>query len=173
MIRGEKVSLRPVRETDLDSLFELINDLDLRGEYLDGKIYTEVDFKNRFHRHGFWEEEEGFLLICAAERVVGRIGYSKTMPYFNGLELWYMIFKPEDRNKGYTSEALRLMVKYLFNTRPINRLQLLTDSQNQASRRVAEKCGFTFEGTARGAVFHRGEHHSQDFFSILREEVDL
>lgn len=173
MIRGEKIILRTVRESDLDFLYTEINDLDNRGEYLTRQLFSEVDFKNHFFKHGFWDEDEGFLLICVDEKIVGRIGYSRTMSYFNGLELWYIIFNPEDRNKGYTCEAVRLMMEYLFTTRPINRLQILTDSDNKASRRVAEKCGFTYEGTARGAVYHRGEHHSQDIFSILRSEVVL
>jgi len=171
MIRGEKIQLRTVRETDLDALFSLISDLSNRGAFLTRELPSESGFHHQFREHGFWGPDEGFLLICADGRIVGRIGYSRTMAYFNGLELWYAIFDPADRNQGYTTEAITLMVKYLFSTRSINRLQIATDAGNAASKHVAQKCGFQYEGTARKAVYHCGEHRDQDIYSILRDEV--
>lgn len=173
MIRGKKIALRTVRETDLDELFALVSDIQNRGEFLTGELLSEVDFKNQFHKHGFWGEDEGFFLICVENKIVGRIGYSRTMPYFNALEVWYAIFDQADRNKGYTTEAVLLMVKHLFSTHKINRLQLVADAMNGASKRVAEKCGFKYEGTARKALFNLGEHRDMDIFSILRDELNL
>jgi RimJ/RimL family protein N-acetyltransferase len=173
MIRGEKVILRTVREADIEELYALVNDVQNRGEFLTGELLSEIDFKNLFLKHGFWGEDEGFLLICVENKIVGRVGYSRTMPYFDALEVWYGIFDPADRNKGYTTEAISLLVRYLFSTRKINRLQLVADAMNGASKRVAEKCGFKFEGTARKALFNRGEHRDMDIFSVLRGEVNL
>jgi ribosomal-protein-alanine N-acetyltransferase len=42
---------------------------------------------------------------------------------------------------------------------------------NTGSKRVAEKCGYRFEGVARGAVFHRGVYQDMEVYSILREEA--
>ncbi len=173
MLRGEKVVLRTVCEADLPDLYNLVNDVQNRGEFLTGELISEVDFKNQFNKHGFLGDDEGFLLICAENKIVGRVGYSRTMPYFDALEVWYGIFDPADRNKGYTTEALSLMVRHLFSTRKINRLQLVADSMNGASKRVAEKCGFKYEGTARQALFNRGEHRDMDIYSLLRAEVNL
>jgi len=173
MIRGDKIILRTVRESDLDDLFTLVNEVKNRGEFLTGELYSEVDFKNQFRTHGFWGEDEGFLLICVGDKIVGRIGFSRTMPYFDSLEIWYAIFNPADWNKGYSTQAVSLMVKYLFSTRKINRIQLVTDARNGASKRVAEKCGFKYEGTARKALFNQGEHHDMEIYSLLRDEVNL
>jgi RimJ/RimL family protein N-acetyltransferase len=41
---------------------------------------------------------------------------------------------------------------------------------NLGSSRVAEKCGFTYEGTMRKATFNQGEYHSLRLYSLLREE---
>ena len=69
------------------------------------------------------------------------------------------------------TEALSLLVRYLFDTKKVNRLELTTLVGNAASKRVAEKCGFKSEGIARQAVFHRGENVDLERFSILREEA--
>jgi RimJ/RimL family protein N-acetyltransferase len=42
---------------------------------------------------------------------------------------------------------------------------------NSGSRRVAEKCGFQHEGTARGAWYNQGRHHDVEIYSILHSEV--
>ena len=70
------------------------------------------------------------------------------------------------------TEALSLLARYLFETRTIRRLQLSVVVGNLASKRVAEKCGFTSEGIARKAVFLRGEHRDLEWFSLLREEAE-
>ena len=53
----------------------------------------------------------------------------------------------------------------------INRVQILLLSPNIASKRVAEKCGFKFEGIARGAFFHNGGNHDVEVYSILRDWI--
>jgi [ribosomal protein S5]-alanine N-acetyltransferase len=60
----------------------------------------------------------------------------------------------------------------LFDTRKIRRLQLTVVVGNLASKRVAEKCGFTREGIARKAVFLRGQNVDLEWFSLLREEAE-
>ena len=42
--------------------------------------------------------------------------------------------------------------------------------ENGASRRVAEKCGFVLEGTARGAFFNDGRNQDVVFYSLLRTD---
>lgn len=64
------------------------------------------------------------------------------------------------------------LVRHLFSTRTITRIQILVLPANLASKRVAEKCSFKFEGLARGAFYHRGKNQDVEIYSILREEVE-
>jgi [ribosomal protein S5]-alanine N-acetyltransferase len=68
------------------------------------------------------------------------------------------------------SEAVRLLTHYLFDTRKVNRIQLVIHPENGASRRVAEKNGFLAEGTMRGAWYHRGQYHDVAIYALLRNE---
>ena len=63
------------------------------------------------------------------------------------------------------------MTKFLFDSKQVNRLRLMIDPGNVASRRVAEKCGYRREGTARGSVYHHGRIHDMDMYAILRDEA--
>ena len=172
MIRGKNITLRTVRETDLDALYTALSDLASRGAYFPLSLMSETAFKREFHAHGFWSNDAGRLLICDAEdRLLGSIWYFQAVPYYDGLEMGYHLFDVGRRNTGIMTEALLLCAHYLFAARKINRLQLAIMRPNTASKRVAEKCGFTFEGVARGAIFHRGANHDLEIYSLVRADL--
>jgi ribosomal-protein-alanine N-acetyltransferase len=65
---------------------------------------------------------------------------------------------------------LRIFSAYLFELRPIPRLQFGMFKGNAASRKVAEKCGYQYEGTQRQGNFLRGGYWDRETFSLLRSE---
>lgn len=170
MIRGDKIILRAVRESDLDALFDLWSDLELRGENYPMFLPSQVEFRKRFEEHGLLEENRGTLAVCVGDRVAGVINFYPVL-YYAGFELGYILFHQEDRNRGYMTEAVQLLSRYLFATKTINRLQIAAFPENAASKRVALKCGFTFEGTLRGAVFNGGRYRDVELYSLLRSET--
>ena len=85
------------------------------------------------------------------------------------LEIGYSLV-PEERGKGYATEAVNIMVDFLFLSKENVRIQAQTDTRNVASQRVLEKTGFTKEGILRKSYFMRGEWVDALIWSILREE---
>ena len=63
------------------------------------------------------------------------------------------------------------MVDYLFGSKRVHRIQLVIVPENAASRRIAEKCGFQLEGTARGAFFNTGRNQDVLIYSRLRTDA--
>ncbi len=172
MLKGSTITLRPVRETDLEQLYLHHLDIDNRGEFFPRGILGEPTFRNQFAENGLWSKDEGMLLITSREDVVlGHIEFYKTVNYLDEYELSYQVYAVDQRGKGATSEAVRLLVRYLFETRQTNRIRLVIHPANAASRRIAEKCGFRHEGTARGAWYNRGRHHDVEIYAILHDEA--
>jgi RimJ/RimL family protein N-acetyltransferase len=172
MIKGKNVTLRPVRESDLDFLREKDLDLDNRGEFWPRTVSSEVEYRRAFQETGFWGESFGRLLITdRADQVLGEIMYFKTVQYMDELEIAYRLFGEVHWGKGVTTEALGLLTRYLFETRNVNRIRLGIDTDNKGSRRVAEKNGYKHEGTQRGGFYHRGRHHDMELYAILKDEA--
>ena len=172
MLRGEHVVLRLVREADLATLHAFETDLGARGSYFPLGVRSEPALRAEFARNGLWDREEGMLLITTPEdEVVGEIEFFPITHYLVGYELSYQLFAERHAGHGYTSEAVRLLAGYLFGLKRINRLQLNIHPDNAASRRIAQKCGFTFEGILRGAWFHQGTYHDLEIWSLLRAEL--
>jgi len=171
MIRGKNVFLRQVREADLDEYIRLTNEYLARGDFWPTGLMGEVTARNEFKENGWWEQERGTLLITdPADRMLGRLFFWKSMTYIDAYEIGGMVFHPEERGKGIMSEALPMLIAWLFDTKRYGRLQATHLPGNEASRTVLTRAGMTYEGTLRKAVFHRGQALDLLVYSILREE---
>jgi ribosomal-protein-alanine N-acetyltransferase len=172
MLKGTSITLRPVRETDLDQLYAYHTDIDNRGDFFPRGILAQPAFRKQFQETGFWSKEEGMLVIVSPkDEILGHIEFFKTVNYLDEFELSYQVYAPEQRGKGVATEAVNLLVRYLFEAKRVNRIRLVIHPDNLASRRLAEKCGFRHEGTARGAWYHQGAHRDVEIYAILHTEV--
>ena len=171
MLEGQKVNLRLFREEDLEEYYRLQSRVTERGDYFPLTIHSLPELRKQFTETGWWGENEGRMLITDKEgRIVGGIAYFWGATHHIPYEIGYIVFRPEDRGKGYMSEALRIFSAHVFESKPIERLQLCMFTGNMASRRVAERCGYRCEGTMRKAAMLHGEWRDIYLFSLLREE---
>jgi ribosomal-protein-alanine N-acetyltransferase len=172
MLKSDSIRLRPMQERDLESFYSKFNNLDYRGSFFPIGLQSESKFKREFGESGFWDKDEGMLLIVTPDdEIVGEIEFFPITNYLVGYELSYLIFGDEHSGKGYATDAVRLLTRYLFARLRTNRLQLNIHPDNEASRRVATKSGYTFEGLMRGCWFHLGRYHDLEIWSILRAEL--
>jgi ribosomal-protein-alanine N-acetyltransferase len=172
MLIGKTITLRPIRETDLEKLYNFHTDIRNRGDYFPRGIMSHATFRKRFHESGFWGNEDGMLLIVnSADEILGHIEFFKTVNYLDEIELSYQVYATQHYSKGIMTEAVNMLVRYLFETRRINRIRLIIHPGNAVSRRLADKCGFQHEGTARRAWYNKGRYHDVEIYSILHHDV--
>lgn len=69
----------------------------------------------------------------------------------DGLEIGYWA-PTRHAGKGWTTLATKLATIYAFDKLGANRVQVMCDDANVASRRVIEKCEFEFEGIQRNVT---------------------
>jgi RimJ/RimL family protein N-acetyltransferase len=173
MLKGRRINLRTVKRKDLDQYLEFSSDIETRGNFFPLALKTETSIRSRFEKDGFWSEESGLMFIVdnLDDRILGMITFFKPVHYYDAVELGYIVYDSRDRGKGFMPEAVLLFSAYLFAWKPIYRIQLQIQPGNLASRRVAEKCGFKHEGTARQAIIANGTPVDIDVYSLLRSEI--
>jgi RimJ/RimL family protein N-acetyltransferase len=77
------------------------------------------------------------------------------------------------RGRGVATEALKALCVWGVDTLALKRLELLTDPENTASQRVAEKAGFQREGILRSSLEYRdGTRRDSVIFSLLPQEME-
>jgi RimJ/RimL family protein N-acetyltransferase len=69
-------------------------------------------------------------------------------PTARAVELGYVV-APEERGRGVATQALRLLTEWAFASLDPMRVELLISVDNEASKGVAARCGYTYEGTLR------------------------
>ena len=170
MLSGERVQLRPVREADLPAFVSAHLDIQNRGSYFPLGVVSEPVLRRRFAENGFWDRDEGTLLICHDDEIVGHIEFFRPVSYWDAFELSYQLYDERHAGHGYTTEAVQLLVDYLTDAKKEHRIHLVIAVGNEASARIAEKCGFVLEGTVRGAFFNGGRNHDVLLYSLLRTD---
>ena len=170
MLTGERVTLRPIREADLPAFISAHQDIGTRGAFFPLGVVSEPVLRRRFAENGLWERTEGTLLMWRDDEIVGHIEFFVPVSYWDAFELSYQLYGEQHSGHGYTTEAVRLLVDYLTATKKQHRIHLVIVPGNVASCRVAEKCGFELEGTARGAFFNDGRNQDVLLYSLLRTD---
>jgi RimJ/RimL family protein N-acetyltransferase len=171
MLEGRILTLRPVRAADLDELYAAHTDLASRGSFFPLGVVSESAFRRDFAEHGFWQKDEGLLVVVTREGdIAGHIEFFKPVSYWDAFELSYQLYDDRFAGQGLVTEAVQLLVDYLFSCKKQERIQLAIVPGNGASVRIAEKCGFVQEGTARGAFFNDGRSQDLLVYSLLRTD---
>ncbi|GGM20544.1 hypothetical protein GCM10011608_01390 [Micromonospora sonchi] len=171
---GEReLRLRPLEERDLDAVIATCQDPETLR-------WTTVP--ERYDRSA----AESFLTFCqdnwaggtTASYVIadGQDGYvgsidlrlSPTDPLL--ADVGFMT-APTARGRGYQPAALAALATWGFATLGLARIEWRANVGNVASRRVAEKAGFTMEGTARSALNHRGDRVDAWVGALLAEDL--
>ena len=152
---GRAVALRRISRGDLAAVAAFPFTVSI-VEPLEGLAAVETGFA----ACGFWAEEAGACAIveAASGRLLGTSQFYRSAPCIHGLELGYILHDPADRGRGLASEAVKLFSDHLFAARPgVYRQQLVIESWNVASWKLAERCGFVREGLMRSAGFGAGD----------------
>ncbi len=149
VLETERLILRRLVESDLDALFALYRDIEIRRHFPEG-VLTLEETK---------EELEWFLqghpkypalgLWATIHRETGQfIGRCGLLPWtIDGaleIEVAYMIDKRYWR-QGLAKEAAKALVRHGFDELRLPRLIALIDPEHTASIRTAQRAGLTFD----------------------------
>jgi len=81
-----------------------------------------------------------------------------------------MIGEEEHRNKGYGTEAIRLLLDYGFNTLNLHNIMLSVNADNHAGIACYKKLGFKESGRWREWVFKNGKYVDNIYMDMLARE---
>lgn len=168
-LRNGGLVLRPWREDDVPALVAGCNDPEV-AHWIPTipHPYREEDAL-AFIRGEVRPDHEA-LAIEFDGRVVGGIGLGLNAHGYRG-SIGYWIAEPA-RGQGICTRALRLLARHSLADLQLQSVQLVTDPDNVASQRVAEKVGFQREGVLRAHLRHTdGRVRDSVMFSLLPGEL--
>jgi RimJ/RimL family protein N-acetyltransferase len=168
-LRDGDLVLRPWTEDDVETLVAAINDAEISHWIpLIPHPYTKDD-ASAFIRDEVLPDQVK-LAVEFAGRLVGGIGMGVNSHDYRGT-IGYWVTRDE-RGQGICTRALRLLARHALEDLGFQRVDLITDPDNVASQRVAEKVGFKREGVLRAHLRHPdGRIRDSVMFSLLPGEL--
>ncbi len=109
---------------------------------------------------------EGFAIVDPAGAFLGMALAPAIDRETRTAELGYVIAR-EARGRGVATAALTRLTAWAFAELAAERLELVISIQNAASRRVAERCGYTREGVLRSVHIKAGVREDVEIWSRL------
>lgn len=174
MISGEQIRLRGIEREDLPLFVEWLNDADVRANlavYLPMSMAREeLWFEGMLER---MPEEQPFAIESRTGRtwnLIGTCGFRDLNWQERSAEIGIMIGVKREWNKGYGTEAMRLMVKHGFETLNLHRIFLHVYEDNTRAIRSYAKVGFIEDGRLRQARYAQGRYSDVVVMSLLRPE---
>jgi RimJ/RimL family protein N-acetyltransferase len=148
---------------DLSVLQEWDNNPEFMGEYEPFRQETRTDLERTYDD---LKDAQWFFVQKKDET---RIGYIAHFLAAGETEIGYFVV-PSERGKGYVSEAIKIIVDYIFQSKNVERVQAKADPENIASWKALEKAGFKREGVLRRTFYCRGKWRDDCMYSVIREE---
>ena len=171
VLEGQRVRLRPIREDDLDQLWEML--CDPEGRRLTGTHATFTrEVADRWYRSRGRETDRLDLAIAdrGTDRCVGEVVLNDLDPDNRSCAFRISLVGPTVFDKGYGTEATRLILAHAFETVGVHRVELEVYDLNLRARHVYEKLGFVVEGVFRDALWWEDRFHDAIAMAILAPE---
>jgi RimJ/RimL family protein N-acetyltransferase len=174
LIVGEGIRLRAIEKHDLPLFVEWFNDPQvLEGLLVYLPISQEEEeswYTNMLKRPGPEHVLGIDLLVDEEWNLIGSCGFHDIDWRCRSGEIGISIGDKRYWNKGFGTQAVRLLVNYGFNTLNLNRIALDVYENNPRAIRAYEKVGFVHEGRKRQAMFKNGQYMDILLMSLLRSE---
>lgn len=172
MYMGKKVKLRDVRRDELGLIKEMINDAAVKENLSPGipYPYKEDDEEKWYESYSGLGDTYNFAIEELKEGAyIGNCGVN-TVDWKNSVVEVGIFLGKEYLNRGYGTDAMKTLVKFIFEQMNINKVKLHVYSFNERARRCYEKVGFKEEGRLRQEIFRNGAYHDIICMGILRDE---
>ena len=116
-------------------------------------------------------DEATFNIVTLDEdKLIGTISIENIDHFNRRGTLGIFIGDKEEREKGYGTEAIRLILDYGFNYLNLNNIKLDVMAFNERAIACYKKCGFKEIGRRRKCVYIDGKYYDVVIMDILKEE---
>ncbi len=174
IIETQRLILRPFAKTDADVMYKNWAGNDNVTRYLTWPTHVSVEVTRAviaswIEQYANLQSYEWCIEYKVNHQAIGSIGVvaldeaieAAEIGYCIGEDFWY---------KGITAEALKAVIKYLFEEAGFNRIAARHDPRNPNSGKVMAKCGLRYEGTHRQAGKNNTGICDVVTYAVLKED---
>jgi ribosomal-protein-alanine N-acetyltransferase len=172
-LESERLSLRKIYVSDYEDMYEYAH-LGEVPKYLTWYPHTSKQYTKEYLHYISTQYSLGNFYDWAITlkdegRMIGTCGFTRFNFTSNSAEIGYVL-NPKYHGRGIATEAVKRVMKYGFIELGLHRVECRFIEGNDASRRVMERVGMTFEGYSRESMLVKHEYKTIGTYSMLVSE---
>jgi [ribosomal protein S5]-alanine N-acetyltransferase len=173
-LESERLYLRAVQSNDVDEAYRRwMNDATI-NKYLESRFFPHTSETLKDYVQGKLNDNENpFFAIILKEndRHIGNIKLGPINTIHRFADIGIIIGEKDCWGKGYATEAIRLIVKYGFNTLNLHKITAGFYEPNIQSMKAFIKAGFIQEGVRKNHCYCDGKYVDDILVGLVRPEV--
>lgn len=174
IFEGRTVRMEPINEGHAEDLFAAFRE-DQAGLIWDYLPYGPFDSLSEFEawmqQTVFTQDPQFYVFVPKATGKASGVASLMRIDRAHGVaEVGHINMAPSLQRTAAATEGLYLLMRHCMQDLGYRRFEWKCNALNQASRRAAERYGFTFEGVFRQANVFKGRNRDTAWFSFLDSE---
>ncbi|MBQ7320786.1 MAG: GNAT family N-acetyltransferase [Clostridia bacterium] len=172
-LETERLILRRMLVSDAEDMFDYAHRSDVT-RHLTWDPHPDIQYTREYlayisAHYAAGDFFDWAVIERASGRMIGTCGFTRFHCEADCAEIGYVLH-PSFWGRGIATEAVREVIRFGFQRLEVNRIEAKFMEGNEASRRVMEKNGMTFEGMLRQSMYIKGDYRNVGICSILRSE---
>jgi len=173
MYIGEKIRLREYRKSDIIDAQRYLNDSEIKKYIMSGipYLYTLTDEEKWFENVSATKDTYNFAIETIEEKLyIGGCGIDNVDWKNSIVVVGIFIGNKEYLNKGYGTDAMNVLISFIFNQMNINKIKLNVYSFNERAIKSYKKSGFIIEGVLRDEIYRDGQYYDKITMGLLKKD---
>ncbi len=169
---GDRIYLSPRSIEDAEIFVKWLNDFEVTDYLGRSSKIMDIEREKEYLLNKNADSMPFVIVKIENDEMIGTVGFDR-IDYINKVGiLGIMIGEKENRENGYGTEAINLLLDYGFNYLNLNSINLNVMEFNSRGIACYKKCGFKETGRRRKNVFVNGKYYDKVLMDILKEEFD-
>ena len=170
-LEEESIFFKPLSTSDMQEIHSYASDENV-SRFIGWRLMQTLDetceyIKEMMNRETAGTHLYASIVLKSTQAIIGTAMIFNFDREAKHAEIGY-VFHREHWNKGYGTQAVKLMTNFSFESLNLNKLHARVVDTNMGSFRVLEKNGFEIEGRFKDYYFIDGVYYDGLFFGILQ-----
>lgn len=171
MYEGKLVRLRAYTKEDIPQALKYLNSYEVTKNLSPGIPYpfTLEDEEKWYASNSALNDTYSFAIETLEDNLyLGGCGINQVDFKNSHVMIGIFIGDPAYWGKGYGTDALKLLTKFIFEEMNIHKIKLGVYSFNERAIKCYEKVGFIEEGILKKEIFKEGKYYDEHLMALFR-----
>ncbi|HXJ99745.1 MAG TPA: GNAT family N-acetyltransferase [Gelidibacter sp.] len=169
-LKGKRIYLRALEPEDLSFLYKIENDetlWELSHTQAPYSQYILKQYLENAHQDIFEAKQLRLVISDYEHNAMGLIDLFDFDFKNRRAGVGILVYEPADRQQGYGSEALQLLIDYSFSHLNLHQLYCNIAEDNPSSIKLFETLGFEKVGVKKDWIYNNNSYKNECLFQLI------